>query len=431
MRQYEIARWSHGPVRADGTHFRYEDGTPYYPFGTTVYALTHQPKELVDKTMETLRGSPFNKLRLCVFPKDFPYNKNEPPLFPFERSADGWDMERPCLPFWDELSRRIAELGEMGIEADVILLHPYDRWGFAHLSVPDVVKYLRYAVKRLCVFPNVWWSLANEYDIMEYTMDDWRLFAKTVSEADPHGHLLSNHNMVIPWDFAEPHTTHICLQLKEVDEVSRVIRDFGKPLMVDECRYEGNIPWEWGNISGWELTDRFWKIVCQGGYASHGETFLDPEDILWWSKGGVLHGESPARIGFLRTLVEGLPGPLTYGGTDPSDAELLDILAAPQDYFHNEAFGNLKGKMSLSQLRRMLLDGREFRGVCGDEAILVYFSRSCPGIYEFSLPAENTYRIELIDAWNMRRESLFSGVSGKVICPLPGREYMALLATKE
>jgi hypothetical protein len=31
---------------------------------------------------------------------------------------------------------------------------------------------------------------------------------------------------------------------------------------------------------------------------------LNSKDIVWWAKGGELHGTSPARIGFLRNLVE-------------------------------------------------------------------------------------------------------------------------------
>lgn len=56
----------HGMVRADGMHFKYADGTRYCPFGTTVYGLINQEKELIDTTMETLAEAPFNKIRLCV-----------------------------------------------------------------------------------------------------------------------------------------------------------------------------------------------------------------------------------------------------------------------------------------------------------------------------------------------------------------------------
>ena len=46
----------------------------------------------------------------------------------------------------------------------------------------------------------------------------------------------------------------------------------------------------------------------RGGYAGHGETFMNPEDILWWSHGGKLHGESPARIRFLHEILTQTPG---------------------------------------------------------------------------------------------------------------------------
>ncbi len=35
------------------------------------------------------------------------------------------------------------------------------------------------------------------------------------------------------------------------------------------------------------MVRRFWETAVRGGYCGHGETYLHPEDILWWSKGGV------------------------------------------------------------------------------------------------------------------------------------------------
>ena len=87
--------------------------------------------------------------------------------------------------------------------------------------------------------------------------------------------------------------------------------EYQKPVVVDECAYEGNINHCWGNITPQEMTRRFWEGVLRGGYVSHGETYVHPRDILWWSHGGELHGESPARIAFLRRLVESLPAPLS------------------------------------------------------------------------------------------------------------------------
>lgn len=68
---------------------------------------------------------------------------------------------------------------------------------------------------------------------------------------------------------------------------------------------------DWGNLSAEEMTARFWQAIASGAYCTHGETFLDENDVLWWSKGGKLKGRSPERIKFLRDIVEALPAPLS------------------------------------------------------------------------------------------------------------------------
>ncbi len=54
-----LGRRSHGVVRAVGTHFEYEDGLIYKPFGTTVYALMHQDEELIRTTFQSLAAAPW------------------------------------------------------------------------------------------------------------------------------------------------------------------------------------------------------------------------------------------------------------------------------------------------------------------------------------------------------------------------------------
>src|SRR5262245_38787932 len=74
----------HGLVRvADRFHFRYADGTRYRPIGTTCYAWAHQGDAVEEQTIATLAKSPFSKLRMCVFPKAFVFNDNEPEHYPF------------------------------------------------------------------------------------------------------------------------------------------------------------------------------------------------------------------------------------------------------------------------------------------------------------------------------------------------------------
>ena len=104
---------SHGPVRVDGFHFVHADGTRYRPVGTTAYAWTHQPDELQERTLRTLEGSPFTKMRMCIFPKSYLYNANEPDDFPFPGSLeDGFDLERFDTAHFRRLEQRIAQLGD-------------------------------------------------------------------------------------------------------------------------------------------------------------------------------------------------------------------------------------------------------------------------------------------------------------------------------
>lgn len=67
---------------------------------------------------------------------------------------------------FQHLEKRIDQLNRLGIEADLILFHPYDkgRWGFDAMSNEVNVRYIKYITARLASFRNVWWSMANEWD---------------------------------------------------------------------------------------------------------------------------------------------------------------------------------------------------------------------------------------------------------------------------
>jgi hypothetical protein len=383
---------NHGPVRVrDVHHFAHEDGTRYYQVGTTCYAWAHQGDELEEQTLATLRKAPFNKLRMCLFPKSHAFNENEPAHYPFEgKPLTAWDFTRFSPAFWRHFERRIAQLGELGIEADIILFHPYDRWGFATMDPESDDRYLRYAVARLGAYRNVWWSFANEWDFMGSKRDaDWDRYFRIVMEEDPYGHLRSIHNGARWYDHTKPWVTHLSVQ-GGTDDVARWRRQYGKPIVVDECLYEGDIEFEWGNITAQELVRRFWAALVGGGYCGHGETYLCPDDILWWSKGGVLHGESPSRIAFLRRLMEDGPD----GGFGP-------VSWAPP--------WNFPGA-----------------GKHQDDYVLVYFGFRQPARYFLDLPAARAYAIELIDTWDMTIERLEGEHSGRTEVRMPRKPYIAL-----
>jgi hypothetical protein len=111
---------------------------------------------------------------------------------------------------------------------------------------------------------------------------------------------------------------------------------------------------------------RFWEGTIAGSYVGHGETFLHPEDILWWSKGGILHGESPMRLAFLRTVLEDSP---------PEGIEPMDKWQDPR----------LAGRA-----------GRYY---------LHYFGNESPTVWRFALPKSGLadgirFTVEVLDTWN-------------------------------
>ena len=183
------------------------------------------------------------------------------------------------------------------------------------------------------------------------------------------------------------------------------------------------------------MVNRIWHCVVMGGYCTHGETFMHPEDILWWGKGGKLYGESPARIAFLKEIVSELPGPLE---PVPSTFLSLERLEEMKRGLHPEEvtdFVRAVMDMPAEEAERVIeditKDTRIYTGHCGEEAYLAYYGRHCTAVGTLELPQAGAYRIDVIDVWEMTRKTILTGVKGKVDLKLPGKEGIAVLAVKE
>ena len=366
------AAGNHGPVRVrDRHHFAYADGTPYFPFGTTCYAWTHQPLDKQRQTLATLRETRFNKLRMGVFPKHYVFNENEPLYDVYERGADGaLDFDRPNVVAFRHFESQVAALVALEIEADVIVFHPYDRWGYCAMTPDQDDRYVRYLVARLAAFRNVWWSLANEYDFLldVKPVARWDRFFHIIEENDPARHLKSIHNgeETMPFDHRKPWVDHVCIQNWNVKRTGEWRREWGKPIVNDELEYEGDISLAWGDLTAQELTHRSWLTVTRGGYAGHGECYSDPDDELWWAKGGTLRGESWKRVGFLRAILE---EDVERGLTplDPDSFPWSRVSAASEGDYR-----------------------------------LIYLGEHQPAVWAAGLPKDDrAYEVDVIDAWAM------------------------------
>ncbi len=391
---------NHGPVSVRNTHhFGYADGTPYFPFGTTCYAWVHQAEDLQRQTLESLRTDPFNKMRMCIFPKWYQYNHGTPPRLPFPRSGETNDYSRFNPEFFQYIERRIADLRAVNVEADLILFHPYYHWGFQEMPAEVDDRYLKYVIARFAAYRNVWWSLANEFDLMrKKNSADWDRYARIVTEADPYGHLRSIHYSKAPYDYSRVWCTHASLQDYAFDKAAGWRAEWRKPVIFDECMYEGNINSRWGNLSGEEMTRRFWLCAVAGVYGGHGGTYVSEDEIendravLWWSHGGVLKGTSPRRIGFLRGLLEEIGA---VGG------ERIGLEAIEPVYY-------LGAKRN------------------GNEAMLWFFDFHQPSYYDFPLPEGVNFKATLIDPWEMTTQAVEGLFSGKSRIKLSGKPYQAI-----
>jgi len=388
------SKGNHGPVRVAHTwHFAYADGTPYFQVGTTCYAWIHQTEALQEQTLKTLAASPFNKIRFCVFPKSYTYNRNDPPFYPFERRPDGkFDFTRPNPVSWRHLERRILDLQRLGIEADLILWHPYDRWGFAHMGRENDDRYLRYCIARLAAFRNLWWSLANEYDLMaprgrrpgDKTMADWDRFFQILQREDPYAHLRGIHNCRTFYDHTRPWVTHASIQSSNLAAGPQWREKYRKPIVFDECKYEGNVPHGWGKLTPEQMTDRFWHGAIGGCYVGHGETYKHPRDILWWSKGGVLHGQSPPRIAFFKRIMQAAP--FHQMAPDPAFCPTHLTLAKPGEIY------------------------------------FVYCRKPEPAAV--ALPGDRPFKVDGIDTWEMTIAPLGTARPGKFTIAPPKAPYV-------
>lgn len=375
--------------------FAYSDGTPFYPVGTTCYAWVWQSDNLVKQTLETIKNSPFNKIRMGVFPKQYiSYIQTEPPFYPYEGSKEkGWDFTRFNPQYFRHFEEQIVNLMLLGIEADVILFHPYDwgKWGYDSMSRDENTLYLNYVTARLAVYRNVWWSLANEWDLIESKpAEDWNFYLRTIAEKDPYQHLRSIHNGMKWFDQSNPYITHLSVQTTDLFHIQDWRNTYHKPVVIDECCYEGDVPQDWGNLPAEEMVHRFWVSWCRGGYCTHGETYLHPDNILWWSKGGELHGQSPARIGFLRTIME--------------DRIPEDVVP-----FHN-------------------LWNKEMYLLKENEYYLFYYGYSQQKSAKIFLPDHVKFTVEIIDTWNMKITPVEGLFSGETDIPMTGNKFMAIRA---
>ncbi len=375
--------------------FIFSDSTHFYPLGTTSYAWMYANKSRQEETYASLKQSGFNKLRFCIFPNESV--NDEPVAFPFEikkasKHKDGkykgfneyeWDFNRFDTEFFRHLDNCVKSLDSIGVEADIILFHPYDmgRWGFDAMTMQQNKFFLKYVEARFGAYRNVWWSLANEWNLVKSrTEDEWIELTQFVRENDPYGHLCSIHGGTAKYiNYTLPCFTHVSIQdqgpLTAFEGPATLRNVYRKPILFDEVCYEGDHESRWAQLSGKEMLDRIWTGLVGGAYVTHGECFcVEPDHYTGYSflaTGGKFKGECPERIKFTLSLLNSMPAPLRL---------------ADQSWDVATASG-------------------------GKGYYIRYFGKDTPEEWHFELPVRNSrfgkleegtrFKVSIVDTWNM------------------------------
>lgn len=384
---------NHGPVKTDGGYgFVYSDGKRYYPVGTTSYDWMHAVGDYPQRTLRSLEQAGFNKIRMLLMVQNFDFGYPEPSLYPFElknkrKVKDGktvfdWDYTRFNPEYFAHVERCIDSLAAIGVEADLVLFHPYDdgRWNLDKMPMDVNLRYVEYVVARLGAFRNVWWSMANEYDFLRHLkISDWDKLTQAVVSNDPYSHLCSIHSYTAKYyKYWEPEYTHASIHdqapVEGFGRAATIRNIYKKPVIFDEVCYEGNMDNRWGSLSGQELLYRMWQGLVAGTYVTHGECYMDsPTDYSrdFLAIGGEFQGESWKRIKFMRGILEAMPGPLL----------LCDSSWDP------------------------------YTSSAGENYYIVYLGKEISHEWTFDLPVKNAsfpklkegqrFKVEIIDTWNM------------------------------
>ncbi|WP_020576560.1 DUF5605 domain-containing protein [Actinopolymorpha alba] len=348
---------NHGPVQvSDDAHFRYADGTPHHPLGTTATSWYLAEASVRKATLRTLAGGPFTKVRMGAVPGRL-----------------------------GELESAVRDLAELGIEAEVIIFHPY-AGGESPASLGEEAwrRYVKELVSRLAAFRNVWWCVVSEPGLGSTPAEGWAEAFRLVEEYDYGRHLRTFHGRSDA-DFGSPWITHTSVRSDEVRVITPLSRHHGKPVMVDGCGAEGDRPDPASSLTPEELVMKAWEGVCRGGYVSHAESYVTRGLAPWSIHGGELVGESAPRLSYLREVLATAPADLRY---NPFyyDASTLE---APGEYY------------------------------------LQYFGPHRFPERRFELPPGD-YHVDVIDTWNMTTHTLEGTFSGEFRVELPRQLYYAL-----
>lgn len=161
-------------------HFIYDDGTHYFLFGTTYYAIISNVKGHGSwkEAIDGIHKIGINKVRFktCFIHGD-KHGAHYPSSSPYGETHDQLNINHFRL-----IDTIVQDLLQKGITADLILFSSGSQ-NFGTLQQDE--RYVRYMIHRYAAYPNVIWCLSNEWNYTGKDKDYWNRLGMIIRKEDP------------------------------------------------------------------------------------------------------------------------------------------------------------------------------------------------------------------------------------------------------
>jgi hypothetical protein len=318
--------WTPDRKTPDGRWYRRSDGSHPYIFGNTHYTflsrMTRRGPRRDDRSIAAdvrANAACFRKLRFGVHGGRYTNPEAKPYFDDAGRPTDDGDFSHRPSPAWfhQRVDAAVAAAYEVDLVADLIISGPDTREARAAVRAGknggDPTPYLRYMAARYGSYPNVWFCLANEWNIKNphYGAEEVRRFGRILRKFLPYATPVSIHGRPADWNrdlnADPPWHDHVILQGKirrldtSADFIARnVARGGGVPVVNDELGYEG----KGDTFSRDDVIEGHLGAFLGGGYGTTGYKPGSKTGHYFW--GGFTPEEHTAarHLGWLREIID-------------------------------------------------------------------------------------------------------------------------------
>jgi Domain of unknown function (DUF5060)/Protein of unknown function (DUF4038)/Putative collagen-binding domain of a collagenase len=178
----------HGFLRRDVRHpstFVWDDGTRFFMWGQTYYEIVRHARADPGwrRAIDEVKALGLTKVRMLLYPWPAqPAQNRYPDSQPFRGSRRAPDHDTLDLRHWHALDDVIRYLERQGLVADLVLVADNAR---TFGTEAQDHRYARYALARFAAFPNVIWTLSNEWNYTRKPRSYFDTLGSIIRDEDP------------------------------------------------------------------------------------------------------------------------------------------------------------------------------------------------------------------------------------------------------